>query len=97
LRIAGGKCGSLHFGRSLEANDLGPDDEVWFRWSDFGSLKAAAPSVETQCFGCVFFYDLRLAQAGLEQKQILRLTTPKFKKTLGAPFAQDDRPEISRS
>jgi hypothetical protein len=25
-----------------------------------------------------------------KQKQILRLTTPKLKKTLGAPFAQDD-------
>jgi len=48
-------------------------------------------------FGLRILYDFRSAQAGLEQKQILRLTTPKFKKTLGAPFAQDDRPEISRS
>jgi hypothetical protein len=33
---------------------------------------------------------LRGRSLGEKQKQVLRLTTPKLKKTLGAPFAQDD-------
>jgi hypothetical protein len=33
--------------------------------------------------------DVELKQE--KQQQILRLTTPKLKKALGAPFAQDDR------
>jgi hypothetical protein len=58
-------------------------------WADGGSLRCFYFSAETEdCLNKG--YPVASRYACKAQLQILRLTTPKLKRTLGAPFAQDD-------